>query len=121
VSAFCDLGTIEPQRIWDGVVGRTVHGERVTLSYIELEPGIAVPEHSHENEQLGMVLAGSITFTVGDETRELGPRQAWCITANIPHSVVAGPEGTVLVEIFSPVRSDWGSLAPAEQRPPRWP
>jgi quercetin dioxygenase-like cupin family protein len=121
MSAFSDLGTIEPQEIWDGVVGRTVHGERITLSYVELEPGVAVPEHSHENEQLGMVLKGSITFTVGDETLDLGPRQAWCITANVPHSVVAGPEGTVLVEIFSPVRSEWAGLPAAEQRPARWP
>lgn len=121
MSAFSDLGTIEPQLIWDGVVGRTVHGERVTLSYIELDPGVSVPEHSHENEQLGMVLIGSLTFTVGDETLELGPRQAWCINANVPHSVVTGPEGAVLVEIFSPVRSDWARLEAAEQRPPRWP
>jgi unsaturated pyranuronate lyase len=121
MSAFSDLGTIEPQRIWDGVVGRTVHGERVTLSYVELDPGVTVPEHSHENEQLGMVLTGSLTFTVGDETREVGPRQAWCITANVPHSVIAGPEGAVLVEIFSPVRDDWAGLEPAEATAPRWP
>ena len=121
MSAFSDLGTVAPQRIWDGVVGRTVHGERVTMSYIELDPGVTVPEHSHENEQLGMVLSGSLTFTVGDETLELGPRQAWCITANVPHSVVAGPDGAILLEVFSPVRSDWADLEPGEQRPARWP
>jgi quercetin dioxygenase-like cupin family protein len=121
VSAFSDLGTIEPQQIWDGVLGRTVHGDRVTLSYVELEPGVAVPEHSHENEQLGMVLNGSLTFTAGDETLELGPRQAWCIKGNVPHSVVVGPEGAVLIEIFSPVRSDWAGLPAGEQRPARWP
>lgn len=121
MSAFSDLGTIAPQRIWDGVVGRTVHGERVTLSYIELEPGVSVPEHNHENEQLGMVLSGSLTFTVGDETLELGPRQAWCITPNVPHSVVAGPDGATLLEVFSPVRADWADLEPGEQRPARWP
>jgi quercetin dioxygenase-like cupin family protein len=121
MSAFTDLGEIEPRRIFDGVVGRTVHGNRVTFSYVELEPGVTVPQHSHENEQLGMVLTGSLTFTVGDETRELGPREAWCITANVPHSVVAGPDGAVLVEIFSPVRDDWAGLEPAERRPARWP
>ena len=41
--------------------------------YVELEPGVTVPEHSHENEQQGMVLTGSLTFTVGGETRQLGP------------------------------------------------
>jgi quercetin dioxygenase-like cupin family protein len=121
VSAFSDLGTIAPQRIWDGVVGRTVHGERVTLSYIELEPGVSVPEHNHENEQLGMVLSGSLTFTIGGETREVGPGEAWCITAHVPHSVVTGPGGAVLVEVFSPIREDWSALETEAPRAPRWP
>jgi quercetin dioxygenase-like cupin family protein len=121
VSAFTDLGSTAPQRIWDGVVGRTVHGERVTLSLVELDPGVVVPEHSHENEQLGMVLSGSLTFTVGDETRELGSGHAWCITGHVPHSVVTGPDGAVLVEVFSPVRDDWSALETEAPRPPRWP
>jgi unsaturated pyranuronate lyase len=121
VGAFSDLGTIPPQRIWDGVLGRTVHGERVTFSLVELEPGVNVPEHSHANEQLGMVLEGSLTFTIGEEVREVGRGEAWCITGHVPHSVVSGPDGAVLVEVFSPVRDDWTGLASVEPRPPRWP
>jgi quercetin dioxygenase-like cupin family protein len=121
VSAFTDLGSTAPQRIWDGAVGRTLHGERVTFSLVELDPGTVVPEHSHENEQVGMVLNGSLTFTIGGETREVGPGQAWCITAHVPHSVVTGPDGAVLVEVFSPVREDWSALEAAAPRSPRWP
>jgi len=121
VSAFTNLGTAPAQRIWEGVAGRTVHGARVTFSLVELDPGVTVPEHSHENEQLGIVVAGSLTFSVGGETRELGPGEAWCITANVPHSVVSGPAGAVLVEVFSPIRGDWADLEPAEPRPARWP
>jgi quercetin dioxygenase-like cupin family protein len=121
VSAFVDFGQAAPQRIWDGVVGRTVHGERVTFSLVELDPGVVVPEHSHLNEQVGIVVSGSLTFTVDEETRELGPGQAWCITAHVPHSVVSGPDGAVLVEVFSPVRDDWNALEDEEPRPPRWP
>lgn len=121
MSAFHDLGKLEPQRIWDGAVGRTVHGERVTFTLVELEPGTEVPQHSHEHEQQGMVLEGSLTFTIGDETREVGPGHAWCITSNVPHSVVAGAEGAVLVEVFSPIRSDWANLQAADPCAPRWP
>ena len=120
-SAFSDLGRADAQRIWDGVAGRTVHGERITLSLIELDPGVTVPEHHHANEQMGVVVSGSLTFTVGGETRELGPGEAWCITADVPHSVVAGPEGTILVEVFSPIREDWAGLEQAAPRPARWP
>ena len=121
MSAFTDLGAVAPQRIWEGVAGRTVHGERVTFSLIELDPGVKVPEHSHENEQLGIVLEGSLTFAVDGETRELGPGQAWCITGHRPHSVVSGADGAVLVEVFSPVREDWADLVTDEPRPARWP
>ncbi len=121
MSAFTDLGSTAPQRIWGGVLGRTVHGERVTFSLVELDPGVVVPEHSHENEQLGMVLSGSVVFTVGAETRELGPGQAWCITAHVPHSVVTGPDGAAIVEVFSPTRDDWAGLETEEPRPPHWP
>ena len=37
---------------------------------------------SHENEQLGMVITGSVTFTIGDETRELGPGGTWRIPSD---------------------------------------
>ena len=121
MSAFADLSALPPQQIWDGVVGRTVHGERVTFSLVELDPDVTVPEHSHENEQLGVVLTGALTFTVGAETRELGPGQSWCITAHVPHSVVAGPDGAVLVEVFSPVRDDWRALVSLDAQPSRWP
>ena len=121
MSAFADLSALPPQQIWDGVVGRTVHGERVTFSLVELDPDVTVPEHSHENEQLGVVLTGALTFTVGAETRELGPGQSWCITAHVPHSVVAGRDGAVLVEVFSPVRDDWRALVSLDAQPSRWP
>jgi quercetin dioxygenase-like cupin family protein len=121
MSAFADIGEVDPQRIWEGVVGRTVQGERLTFSLVEVDPNTAVPEHSHENEQVGMLVSGSMTFTVGDETRELGPGGTWCITANVPHSVVTGPGGAVLIEVFAPTRADWAGLERLPARKPDWP
>jgi len=47
VSAFAGLSSLDLQRIWDGVHGRVVHGERITLGVIELDPESVVPEHRH--------------------------------------------------------------------------
>ncbi len=121
MSAFADAGEIPPQQIWNGILGRTVHGERVTMSLLELEPFTVVPEHDHENEQLGILLEGSVTFRIGEETREVGPGGMWRILANVPHAVTTGPAGAVLVEVFSPVRHDWDALESQMSRPPRWP
>jgi quercetin dioxygenase-like cupin family protein len=121
VSAFADVGSLRPQRIWDGIVGRTVHGERVSFSLLELDAGAVVPEHAHANEQVGLLLEGSVTFTIGNETRDVGPGGTWRILADVPHSVVVGPEGALIVEVFSPVRDDWHAIESQAPRPGRWP
>jgi quercetin dioxygenase-like cupin family protein len=121
LGAFEELAAIGPQDIWNGVVVRAVHGERITLGVVELEPSSVVPEHSHENEQLGVVLAGSVTFRVGDETRVLGPGGTWCIPANMPHEVTTGLEGAVVLDVFAPTRDDWAAFEPRAPRAPLWP
>ena len=91
------------------------------MAVVELDANSVVPEHSHENEQLGMVLRGSVRFRIGDETRELVPGSTWAIPANVPHEVATGPEGAEVLDVFAPVRADWSSFEPEEPRAPRWP
>ena len=110
VTSFADVATLPAQRIWDGVVGRVVHGEQLTLAIVELEPDSVIPEHSHANEQIGVCVAGSLSFRVGDETREITPGQTWRILGEIPHDVVTGPGGAVVIEAFAPPRADWSGL-----------
>ena len=119
--AFGDLAQIAPLPIWTGIVARSVSGDRITLAIVELDAGAIVAEHAHENEQLGIVLRGSMSFRVGDETRELGPGGTWTIPANTPHEATAGLEGAVVIDVFAPPRDDWRALEPLQARPPRWP
>jgi quercetin dioxygenase-like cupin family protein len=121
VSAFGEVDSIGPQAIWDGVVGRSIHGDRVTLSVLELDAGAVIPEHSHANEQMGILLRGSLRFTIGGELGELEPGSTWQILAHVPHSVEVGPDGAVVVEVFSPVRDDWHELEQQTPRPARLP
>jgi len=111
VSAFEELAGMRPQQIWDGVVVRSVHGERTSFGVVELDPGSHVPEHAHENEQLGMVLRGDVEFRVAEERMKLGPGGTWSIPANVPHEVWAGPDGAVVIDVFAPRRDDWQTLA----------
>ena len=116
-----DIAGMQLMQVWNGVVARTVRGERLSLAVVELEPNAVVPEHSHENEQLGLVLSGTVSFRVGTETRELGPGGTWRIPSNTPHEVHTGPEGAVVVDVFAPVRADWDELERLEPRAPAWP
>ncbi len=118
---FDDLAAIGPVDIWDGVRARVIDGEQCSFAIVELEPNRVVREHAHPNEQLGMVVAGRVSFRIEDETRDLGPGGAWRIPANAPHEVSVGPNGAVVIDLFAPARADWQALARSEPQPPRWP
>ncbi|HYK94243.1 MAG TPA: cupin domain-containing protein [Candidatus Dormibacteraeota bacterium] len=124
MSSFQDLADLPLLEIWggDAVRARRIQGDRITFAVVELAPNAAVPEHRHANEQLGMVIRGQMHFTVDGETRDLGPGGTWRILGDRPHDVVAGPEGAVVIDVFSPVRSDWDEKVVVEPSPaPRWP
>ena len=110
MTAFSDANDLPVLKIWDGVHARAVAGDQATFAHIELDPNAVVPEHQHVNEQTGMLLRGSLTFTIGGESKDLRPGAMWVIPANVPHSVTVGPEGAALAELFSPPRADWGGL-----------
>ena len=121
MDALRDVGAVPPRQVWEGVLARAIDGERITMAFIELAPNAVVPEHRHENEQLGIMLQGSGTFRVGDETREIRPGSTWRILSNVPHELTVGPQGAVVIDIFAPVRSDWKRFEPLEPRDPSWP
>jgi len=118
---FEKLEVMAPVRIWDGIRAREMTGDGVTFAVVELDGGSTVPEHRHPNEQLGMLISGSMTFRIGNETRELGPGDTWNIPGDVPHEVHAGPDGAVVAEVFAPRRDDWAALDRDQPGVPRWP
>ena len=121
MSNLVDLDSIAPFEIWGELVrARKVEGERITLAVVELAPNAIVPEHRHVAEQLGLVIRGNVRFTIDGETRELGPGGTWRIGSNLPHDVVTGPDGAVVIDVFSPPRDDW-AFESRERRTTIWP
>lgn len=122
MSNLIDVESVPVIDVWgDSVRARRIEGERITLALVELAADSIVPGHRHENEQLGMVITGSVTFTIDDETRELGPGGAWRIPSGAAHQVKVGPAGAVVIDIFAPIRSDWDALPHGPAAPPVWP
>jgi quercetin dioxygenase-like cupin family protein len=110
MSHFSNVGELEVLKIWDGVRGRAVTGAQAALVHLVLDADAVVPEHRHPHEQTGILLDGSLRFTVGGETKDLKPGDMWVIPGDTPHDVVAGPNGATLVELFAPPRDDWAAL-----------
>lgn len=121
MGAFTRLDEIAPQLLADGYFARALHGEKVTIAVVEIGPGAELPEHRHDNEQLGLVVEGSVRFRVGGEERTLGPGESWSIASGTPHAVTAGDAGAVVLDVFSPPRNEWRALAELDARPASWP
>ena len=90
-----------------GVSGRPLFGEGAMLNLIEFEPGAVVPLHSHPHEQLGLVLRGMQALVVDDVPHELGPMEGYVLPGGVEHSAYCGPEGALVLDVFSPVREDY--------------
>ena len=121
MSIFGAVSKFKPARIWDGVLARPLHADRVTIGFVDIDPGVLVPEHRHDNEQVGFVLRGSVTMTVAGQARELRVGETYSIAGGVPHSAKAGPDGVSVVDVFAPVREDWKTAPTVEPFAGRWP
>ena len=121
MSSFDALDTVKPYKIWEGAVARAVKGDRITLAVVDMEPGVGVPIHQHANEQVGFVLRGTMTMTIGDDTRELHAGETYVIPGDTPHGGAAGPEGASVVDVFNPPRADWEEMERLEPSAGAWP
>ena len=100
-----------------GIQIQPVIGEGLMTCWIVMEPGAIVAEHSHVNEQLGVVVEGSVSITAAGETRELVVGDAYIVPSDLAHHGVAGADGVLLVETFVPIREEyakaWRAIAGA--------
>jgi quercetin dioxygenase-like cupin family protein len=97
----------------DGVTAKALFGEAAMLNLVELEPGAAVALHSHPNEQLGLIVRGSLTLVVDGADHVLSQMDAYSLPGDVEHEAIAGPEGALVLDVFHPVREDYRQAAGA--------
>ena len=97
---------VPAERVNDLFVRRCFHGERLTVAFVELDAGCAVPQHRHENEQFSYAVSGTLVFDIEGEEVVLCAGDLVEIPSNVSHRAVA-TERYVGIDIFSPVRADW--------------
>ena len=62
--------------------------------------------HSHPHTQITYVVSGRFRFTIGDETREVGPGDTLLKQNGVMHGCVC-LEGGVMLDFFTPMREDF--------------
>lgn len=104
---FFDPSKVKRRELAPGVTLRTMWGERIMMSMVEIAPHAVVPMHMHPNEQAGMVLQGEFDFTIGGETKRLKQGDAYVIPGGVEHGVVGTDGWSMALDIFSPPREDY--------------
>jgi quercetin dioxygenase-like cupin family protein len=101
-----DWSTVPMEEMNPLIRRQVIHGEKATVARIFLAVGAVVPEHSHENEQVSMIIEGSLKFVVAGREQVVRAGQVLHLPAFVPHSAVA-EEDCLAIDIFSPRREDW--------------
>jgi len=83
--------------------------------YFEIEPGIVFAEHSHPNEQMGILIKGTVKWKIrGKEMITKGP-VLYRIPYQEPHSAeIIGDEPALFLDIFYPHRKEFLKEGPEE-------
>jgi quercetin dioxygenase-like cupin family protein len=120
-TTYGSVSELQPYAIWRGATARAIHGERATVAIVDLEADLEVPEHNHDNEQIGFVLRGHVTMVIGGASRTLEVGDTYVIPGNVAHSASTGPDGATVVDVFAPVRADWEQVPRLDPQPGAWP
>jgi quercetin dioxygenase-like cupin family protein len=73
-------------------------GQGLAMFY-EIPDGVEVPEHAH-GAQWGVVLEGTMEFTIGGETRVYGRGDTYYVPAGVTHRAAISP-GYVGIDVFA--------------------
>lgn len=101
---FAELETDHPMDLIDR---QRIIADKMMVSRVTLHKGFRVERHTHENEQIAIVLSGTVRFLLGEEgteserTETLTAGKAIVLPANVPHGAEALAD-TLILDLFSP-------------------
>jgi len=87
-----------------GISASVALGEHLSAARFLLEPAALVPEHTHDNEEFGQVICGSLELTTDGRTVTLNAGDGFLLPAGVRHGARAGDEGCELLECYAPPR-----------------
>jgi quercetin dioxygenase-like cupin family protein len=89
-----------------GIVRQTLHGDRQTVVRYRYAPGSVFPVHAHPEEQVTIVLRGTLALDVAGEESICGPGTVVVIPGGVLHGTrVLGEQEVETLNTFVPRRT----------------
>lgn len=83
--------------------------EKTMLTYFEVEPDCRFDSHSHESEQITMVLEGELYFEAGGNITRVQSGEVIAVPSFVPHAVFTKEKAARAVDAWSPVMPQYQS------------
>lgn len=76
---------------------------KTMLTYFEVDPHCRFESHTHESEQITLVLEGELYFEQGDRVVAVKAGEVIAIPSQAPHAVFTREDAVKAVDAWSPV------------------
>ncbi len=103
---FYDWDHIKPEEVTGRYRRKIAQCENISVAKVEVKAGSTTQLHSHDNEEVIIVLKGAWRFYLPNGAFTLLPNQLLSIPPRVEHSSEA-LEDTLALDICTPVRLDW--------------
>jgi len=90
-----------------GITTTVFPGEHAMISVVRFAPNARGTLHHHPEEQWGYCHSGSGTRYQGDAEMAVKTGDFWRTPGDLPHTMQAGDEGMVVIDIFAPPRKEY--------------
>ena len=104
---FYTINNLQETNMAPGLYRRAVYLDKVMLTFVDFEPGVALPLHNHPHEQITLVLEGTIEFTLDDEIRILHAGQGVTVASNVMHTARSLDGPARVLDAWRTVRDDY--------------
>jgi quercetin dioxygenase-like cupin family protein len=94
-----------PESPYPGIERTSFDAESATVTRYRFAPSARFPLHRHDQEQLTMITAGRVTFSVNGTEQQLTPGDWSVVPGGVEHGLQAGEAGAEFLAIVVPRRA----------------
>jgi len=110
-----DLQDIQFTELQPGANSRLISGHGAQLSFLRMSPGMSFAAHLHPEEQLMIVLRGSIDEIILDAKATMTKGGLLYLPATMVHGGQVGDKGCDVLDVFFPPRPDYDAKRAARE------